>query len=83
MLEAEGYEVDTYFDSRPKWLAEKAAGPAILDIKMPHGWWHWSYTQRLLYPSYSDYKDDELDEALGLGMGADDLLPSPFPSGYC
>ena len=84
MLEAEGYEVDTYFDSEQalSGLLRKPPALAILDIKMPQ----MDGTellnklrQRLSLPViFLTSKDDELDEALGLGMGADDYIAKPF-----
>ena len=71
MLE-EGYEVDTYFDSEQ----------ALSGLKMPRmdgtellG----KLRQRSSLPViFLTSKDDELDEALGLGMGADDYITKPF-----
>ncbi len=84
MLEAEGYEVDTYFDSEQalSGLLRKPPALAILDIKMPR----MDGTellnklrQRSAIPViFLTSKDDELDEALGLGMGADDYITKPF-----
>ena len=84
MLEAEGYEVDTYFDSEQalSGLLRKPPALAILDIKMPQ----MDGTellnklrQRSAVPViFLTSKDDELDEALGLGIGADDYITKPF-----
>jgi len=84
MLEAEGYEVDTYFDSEQalSGLLRKPPALAVLDIKMPR----MDGTellnklrQRSSVPViFLTSKDDELDEALGLGMGADDYITKPF-----
>ena len=86
MLEAEGYEVDTYFDSEQalSGLLRRPPALAVLDIKMPRmdgtellG----KLRQRSSLPViFLTSKDDELDEALGLGMGADDYIPSRFPT---
>ena len=84
MLEAEGYEVDTYFDSEQalSGLLRKPPALAVLDIKMPR----MDGTELLnklrqrssLPVIFLTSKDDELDEALGLGMGADDYITKPF-----
>jgi len=83
-LEAEGYEVDTYFDSEQalSGLLRRPPALAILDIKMPRmdgtellG----KLRQKSSMPViFLTSKDDELDEALGLGMGADDYSTKPF-----
>lgn len=83
-LEAEGYEVDTYFDSEQALigLIQRPPALAILDIKMPRmdgtellG----KLRQKSSVPViFLTSKDDELDEALGLGMGADDYITKPF-----
>jgi len=83
-LEAEGYEVDTYFDSEQALigLIQRPPALAILDIKMPRmdgtellG----KLRQKSSMPViFLTSKDDELDEALGLGMGADDYITKPF-----
>ena len=83
-LEAEGYEVDTYFDSEQAliWLIQRPPALAILDIKMPR----MDGTELLgklrqksgIPVIFLTSKDDELDEALGLGMGADDYITKPF-----
>ena len=84
MLEAEGYEVDTYFDSEQalSGLLRRPPSLAVLDIKMPRmdGTELLSkLRQRSSVPViFLTSKDDELDEALGLGMGADDYITKPF-----
>ena len=83
-LEAEGYEVDTYCDGEQalQGLNRRPADLAILDIKMPR----MTGTELLeklrakstLPVIFLTSKDDELDEALGLGLGADDYITKPF-----
>ena len=83
-LENEGYEIDTYFDGEQALagLMRRPAALAILDIKMPRmdgtellG----KIRQKSAMPViFLTSKDDELDEALGLGMGADDYIIKPF-----
>jgi two-component system response regulator ChvI len=83
-LEAEGYEVDTYSDGEQalQGLARRPADLAVLDIKMPR----MTGTELLeklrakssLPVIFLTSKDDELDEALGLGLGADDYITKPF-----
>jgi len=83
-LEAEGFEVQTYTDgaSALQGLTSKPADLAVLDIKMPR-----MDGMELLSKlrSKSDLpiifltsKDDEVDELLGLRMGADDYIKKPF-----
>ena len=83
-LQAEGYEVDTYFDGEQALggLMRRPAALAILDIKMPRmdgtellG----KIRQKSAMPViFLTSKDDELDEALGLSLGADDYITKPF-----
>lgn len=83
-LETEGYEVDTYFDGEQALvgLIKRPAALAILDIKMPRmdgtellG----KIRQKSVMPViFLTSKDDELDEALGLSLGADDYITKPF-----
>ena len=83
-LEAEGYEVDTYFDSEQALigLIQRPPALAILDIKMPRmdgTELRSKLRQKSSLPViFLTSKDDELDEALGLGMGADDYITKPF-----
>src|SRR6516165_3177613 len=65
-LEAEGFLVRTYTDgeSALQALLAKPADLAVLDIKMP-----------LIFLTS---KDDELDELMGLRLGADDYITKPF-----
>ncbi|MGC6412885.1 MAG: response regulator [Candidatus Puniceispirillaceae bacterium] len=84
LLEAEGYEVDCYHDGEQALMGLTRRPPdlAILDIKMPR----MDGTELLqklrsktsLPVIFLTSKDDELDEALGLGMGADDYITKPF-----
>lgn len=83
-LEAEGFEVHKYTDGATA-LTGLAATPvnlAILDIKMPRmdGM---ELLTRLRKKSdmpviFLTSKDDEVDELLGLRMGADDYIKKPF-----
>ena len=84
LLESEGYEVDTYADGEQGLAGKKRRPPdlAILDIKMPRmdGM---ELLQNIRTTSnlpviFLTSKDDELDEALGLRMGADDYITKPF-----
>ncbi|MCK5445241.1 MAG: response regulator transcription factor [Rhodospirillaceae bacterium] len=83
-LEAEGYEVRTYIDGDEA-LREIGRNPpnlAVLDIKMPRmdgmellG----ELKKRSDMPViFLTSKDDEVDEAMGLRLGADDYIKKPF-----
>ncbi|GHA56797.1 DNA-binding response regulator [Amylibacter ulvae] len=84
MLEAEGYTVETYTDGLQAWTALSKDLPdlAVLDIKMPRmdgmdllG----RLRQMTQMPViFLTSKDDEIDEVLGLRMGADDYIKKPF-----
>ncbi len=83
-LEAEGFDVDSYSDSEAALagITRRKVDLAVLDIKMPRmdGI---ELLQKLRKQSplpviFLTSKDDELDEALGLGMGADDYITKPF-----
>ncbi len=83
-LEAEGYEVSTFHDGLQALNAfnEKMPDMAILDIKMPRmdGM---DLLSRMRQSSdipviFLTSKDDEIDEVLGLRMGADDYVTKPF-----
>lgn len=83
-LEAEGYEVRTYTDgaSALEGLNSNPSDLAVLDIKMPRmdGM---ELLRRLrekqnLPVIFLTSKDDEIDEMLGLKMGADDYIKKPF-----
>ncbi|MDQ7018753.1 MAG: response regulator transcription factor [Robiginitomaculum sp.] len=83
-LEGEGYQVHTYHDGTAALagLAERPPDLAILDVKMPRmdGM---ELLRRLRQTSnipviFLTSKDDEIDEALGLNLGADDYVTKPF-----
>ncbi|WP_116131292.1 response regulator transcription factor [Tropicimonas sp. IMCC34043] len=83
-LEAEGFEVETYNDGQSALDGFNRQMPdlAILDIKMPRmdGM---DLLQRLRLKStmpviFLTSKDDEIDEVLGLRLGADDYVKKPF-----
>ena len=83
-LQAEGFTVRVYSDGEAalKALTENPPELAVLDIKMPRmdGM---ELLRRLREKSalpviFLTSKDDELDEALGLAMGADDYITKPF-----
>ena len=84
MLETEGFEVDTYSDGEQALigLRRRPAELAILDIKMPRmdGMELLAKIREnsQLPVIFLTSKDDELDEALGLRMGADDYITKPF-----
>jgi two-component system, OmpR family, response regulator ChvI len=83
-LEAEGFAVRTYTDGVEalRGLTSTPVDLAILDIKMPRmdGM---ELLDRLRKHSrmpviFLTSKDDEVDEVLGLRMGADDYIKKPF-----
>lgn len=83
-LEAEGFEVETYADGQSalEAFAKRLPDLAVLDIKMPRmdGM---DLLQRLRMRTsmpviFLTSKDDEIDEILGLRMGADDYVKKPF-----
>jgi len=83
-LQAEGYATRVYADgaSALRALLDNPPDLAIFDIKMPRmdGL---ELLQRLREKSalpviFLTSKDDELDEALGLSLGADDYITKPF-----
>ncbi len=83
-LEAEGFKVRTYTDGADalRGLTAQPVDLAVLDIKMPRmdGM---ELLQRLRKQSaipviFLTSKDDEIDELLGLRMGADDYIKKPF-----
>ncbi len=83
-LEAEGYSVRTYIDGSEalRGITAQPVDLAVLDIKMPRmdGM---ELLQRLRKQTaipviFLTSKDDEVDELLGLRMGADDYIKKPF-----
>ena len=83
-LEAEGFEVETYNDGQAALdgFNKRMPDMAVLDIKMPRmdGM---DLLQRLRQKTsmpviFLTSKDDEIDEVLGLRMGADDYVKKPF-----
>jgi two-component system, OmpR family, response regulator ChvI len=83
-LQSEGFLTRVYSDGETalKALTENPPDLAVLDIKMPKmdGM---ELLRRLREKSaipviFLTSKDDELDEALGLAMGADDYIAKPF-----
>jgi two-component system response regulator ChvI len=83
-LQSEGFATRVYTDGETalKALTENPADLAVLDVKMPRmdGM---ELLRRLREKSalpviFLTSKDDELDEALGLAMGADDYIAKPF-----
>jgi two-component system response regulator ChvI len=83
-LEAEGFDVDTYTDGAKalEGLADHPVDLAILDIKMPRmdGMELLNRIRRTsqMPVIFLTSKDDEVDELLGLRMGADDFIRKPF-----
>jgi two-component system response regulator ChvI len=83
-LQAEGFVTRVYSDGETalKALLDNPPDLAVLDVKMPRmdGM---ELLRRLREKSaipviFLTSKDDELDEALGLAMGADDYIAKPF-----
>jgi two-component system response regulator ChvI len=83
-LEAEGYRVRTYNDGEEalQGLTHQPVDLAILDIKMPRMDGMELLTKLKsgsnLPVIFLTSKDDEVDEVLGLRMGADDYIKKPF-----
>ncbi|MDJ0950765.1 MAG: response regulator transcription factor [Alphaproteobacteria bacterium] len=83
-LEAEGFKVRAYADGVEalEGLSARPVDVAVLDIKMPHmdGMELLSrLRQKTSMPViFLTSKDDEIDEMLGLRMGADDYITKPF-----
>ena len=83
-LEAEGFAVRTYTDGAEalRGLTQQPVDLAVLDIKMPRmdGM---ELLEKLRKSSelpviFLTSKDDEVDELMGLRMGADDYIKKPF-----
>ncbi|HIF08465.1 MAG TPA: response regulator transcription factor [Sneathiellales bacterium] len=83
-LDAEGFEVVTFNDgaSALSTLSDKTVDLVVLDIKMPRmdGI---EVLQRLrkvqdMPVIFLTSKNDEIDQLLGLKIGADDYIPKPF-----
>jgi two-component system response regulator ChvI len=83
-LEAEGFKVRTYADGTEalRGITSRPVDVAVLDIKMPR-----MDGMELLTRLRETYelpvifltsKDDEVDEVVGLRMGADDYITKPF-----
>lgn len=83
-LEAEGYKVRTYNDGAEalRHLTQQLPDLVILDIKMPRldGMETLSRLRRVSQVPviFLTSKDEEIDEVLGLKMGADDYITKPF-----
>jgi len=84
LLESEGYQVKTYTDGATALAAFGQSQPdlAILDIKMPR--MDGLQLLRALREKHHfpviflTSKDEEIDEILGLSLGADDFIKKPF-----
>lgn len=83
-LKSEGFEVETYNDGESALFGLQDNPPdlAVFDIKMPRmdGM---ELLRRLRQKStlpviFLTSKDDEMDEVVGLSMGADDYIAKPF-----
>ncbi len=83
-LKAEGFEVETYNDGASALFGLQDNPPdlAVFDVKMPRmdGM---ELLRRLRQKStlpviFLTSKDDEMDEVVGLSMGADDYIAKPF-----
>ncbi|HKR19851.1 MAG TPA: response regulator transcription factor [Stellaceae bacterium] len=83
-LEAEGFAVRTYNDGAEalKAMTAQPVDLAILDIKMPRmdgmELLATLRKQSAMPVIFLTSKDDEVDEVLGLRMGADDYIKKPF-----
>ena len=84
MLEAEGFEVECHSDGLAAWesLSKSLPDILVLDVKLP-GLDGMDVVQRLRHVSnipvmFCTTKEDEIDEVLGLRMGADDYITKPF-----
>ncbi|MDX2027233.1 MAG: response regulator transcription factor [Alphaproteobacteria bacterium] len=86
-LEAEGFEIRTYPDGEEalRGLTQTPPDLAVLDIKMPrlNGMellqkLRQSGTTSQMPVIFLTSKDEEVDEIMGLRMGADDYITKPF-----
>jgi len=83
-LEAEGYDVRTFTNGADAYraLTTNGADLIVIDIKMPHmdGMELLTRLRRVseVPAIFLTSKDDEVDEVLGLKMGADDYIRKPF-----
>ena len=83
-LSDEGYAVETYSDGAEalEGLSRRPADLAILDIKMPRMDGMELITELRRRDSlpviFLTSKDDEIDEIMGLRLGADDYIKKPF-----
>lgn len=84
MLESEGFEVRTFTDGNAalRGLTSRPVDLAILDIKMPRmdGMELLGLLRRQTHIPviFLTSKDEEVDEILGLRLGADDYIKKPF-----
>ena len=83
-LQAEGFVTRVYSDAQTalKAINDNPADLGVFDIKMP-GMDGMELLRRLRESNsmpviFLTSKDDEIDEALGLAMGADDYIAKPF-----
>ena len=83
-LQQEGFVTRVYADPQlaPKAIGDNPPDLGVFDIKMP-GMDGMELLRRVRETSsvpviFLTSKDDELDEALGLAMGADDYIAKPF-----
>ncbi len=83
-LEAEGFDVRSFADGDEalRGLTSRPVDLAVLDIKMPRmdgmellGRLRQTSSMPIIFLTS---KDDEIDEVLGLRMGADDYITKPF-----
>ena len=83
-LEAEGFQVRTYADGEEalRGMTQRPVDLAVLDIKMPRmdGMELLQRLRKTLQTPviFLTSKDDEIDELVGLRMGADDYITKPF-----
>ena len=84
-LEAEGFEVRKYHDGLEAWTDmsnDNLPDLAVFDIKMPRmdGMDLLTKVRQIsqMPVIFLTSKDDEIDEVLGLRMGADDYIKKPF-----